>query len=247
MATTSGSGPRPPKTRVGVRRRSRQRAGLLRESIFGVNDGLVATVGLVSGEVLSHQPHGAVIVAALSAMGAATVSMGIGSFLASSTQNDFLQKQIRDQDAKLAHWPRHERRHVVQLLGAIGLSRRTIPQAAREITRSRPRWLRFMVRERLGVHENQWESPVANAVVMAIAVIVGSIPPVVPFLLPLSVVVARNIAWGASLAAAFAIGYGKGVMTDSPRLKSGVQFLLLAGASAAVGASIGLLLGQAGA
>lgn len=247
MATTSGSGPRPPKRRASARRRSRWPAGVLRESIFGVNDGLVATVGLVSGEVLSHQPHGAVIVAALSAMGAATVSMGIGSFLASSTQNDFLQKQIRDQDAKLAQWPRHERRHVVQLLGAIGLSRRTIPLAAQEITQSRPRWLRFMVRERLGVHENQWESPVANAVVMAVAVMVGSIPPVLPFLLPLSVVAARNIAWAASLAAAFAIGYGKGVMTASPRLKSGVQFLLLAGASAAVGASIGLMLGQAGA
>jgi VIT1/CCC1 family predicted Fe2+/Mn2+ transporter len=250
LATTTGghgSNTRRLGTRAAKPKRSPHRAGLLRESIFGINDGLVATVGLVSGEVLSHQPHGSIIIAALSATGAATVSMGIGSFLASSTQNDFLQKQIRDQDAKIQKSPDHERHHVAKLLGDIGLSRATIGPAQREITGSRRRWLRFLVRERLGVHEAQMESPVSNALIMASAVVVGSMPPVVPFLFPLPLVAARNLAWALSLLAAFGIGFGKGVMTASPRWKSGVQFLLLAGASAAVGAGIGLVLAQAGA
>jgi VIT1/CCC1 family predicted Fe2+/Mn2+ transporter len=247
LATTTGSGSRSPGRAAHRQRISPKRASLLRESIFGINDGLVATVGLVSGEVLSHQSHGSVLIAALSAMGAATVSMGIGSFLASSTQNDFLRQQIVQQDESIGAAPGQARRHVVRLLGDIGLSHETTKRAETEITASRRRWLRFLVRERLGVHEDQMEQPVTNALIMAAAVVVGSLPPVVPFLLPLSITAARNLAWAASLTAAYAIGYGKGVMTHQPRWASGAQFLLLAGASAAVGAAIGLGLAHAGA
>lgn len=218
----------------------------MREAIFGINDGLVATVGLVSGEVLSHQPHAAVVVAALSAAGAATVSMAIGSYLATSSQQDLYRKQIAEQSRDIAEQPHIEKSELEQILRDIGINPDTVPSVGQDITQDRHRWLKFMIREDLGLHEAQMERPLHNAVTMAVAVILGSMPPVVPFLLPISPVWARDLAWGLSLAAAFALGWTKAVFTASPRLRSGLQFALLASASAAVGASIGLLLGHSG-
>jgi VIT1/CCC1 family predicted Fe2+/Mn2+ transporter len=224
-----------------------QRTALLREAVFGINDGLVATVGLVSGEALSHQPHGAILVAALSATGAATVSMAIGSYLASRSERDMQHKLIRDQAASIRRSPSGQEALVRRLLTDLGVGRETVAAVAREITGDRRRWLRFLVRERLGLHEGRRENPIHNAAIMAVAVVLGSLAPILPFLLPLGITAARNLAWGLSLAAAFGLGLGKAAVTDSPRWGTGLQFMLLVSASAAVGAGIGLALGAAGA
>jgi VIT1/CCC1 family predicted Fe2+/Mn2+ transporter len=242
MATTTKDGGG--ASRAGVRARQ---TSLIREAIFGLNDGLVATVGLVSGEVLSHQSHGAVLVAALSATGAATVSMAIGSYLASASEIDLHRKLIADQAREIHQDPSAEAKEVRDLLRELGVGEERVRPVSLDITRDRGRWLRFMIREQLGLHEAGRENPVHNAFTMAGAVVVGSLPPVVPFLLPLGSLTARNLAWGLSLVAAFSLGFAKGTVTQSAPWRSGLQFAVLASASAIVGAGIGLLLGSLGA
>lgn len=219
-------------------------ASLLREAVFGINDGLVATVGLVSGEVLSGQIRSSILIAVLSAVGAATVSMAIGSYLASTSQNDFARRQVHEQKLRIRRDPARERALVDQILGEMGVGDTIRRAVATRITEDRRRWLRFMVRERLGLHENRAEHPVKNAFTMAAGVVLGSTPPVLPFLLPISETGARNAAWVVSLMAAYALGAAKGRLTHTAVWLSGLQFMLLAGASSAVGAGIGLLLGH---
>jgi len=219
-------------------------ASVLREAVFGINDGLVATVGLVSGEVLSGQARPSILIAALSAVGAATVSMAIGSYLASTSQNDFTRRQVHEQKLRIRRDPARERAVVDQILDEMGVGESIRRAVSVRITEDRRRWLRFMVRERLGLHESRTEHPVKNAFTMAAGVVLGSIPPVLPFLLPVSEVSARNAAWVLSLMAAYALGTAKGRLTHTRAWLSGLQFMLLAGVSSAVGAGIGLLLGH---
>jgi len=235
---------RDPTRPARVRPRPKLSGSVVREAVFGINDGLVATVGLVSGEVLSGQPRASVLIAALSAVGANMVSMAIGSYLASLSQNDLFKKEIRDQRIRIQRQPSTERRAVEAVLGEMGVSGPLKPRLAAVITDDQRRWLRFMVRERLGLHENRREKPTANATVMAIGVLLGSTPPVLPFLLPMSVTAARNAAWILSLAAAGALGGAKGRLTGGRAWLSALQFMLLAGASAMVGAGIGFALGH---
>ncbi|WP_053958738.1 VIT1/CCC1 transporter family protein [Sulfobacillus thermosulfidooxidans] len=220
---------------------------LLREAIFGVNDGLVATIGLVSGEALSHQSHGSILIAGLSSVGAAMVSMSVGSYLATVSQNDWVRQQIKEQQADIQNHPHQEAQEVTELLEDIGIPDRSIAQIRKDIISSRPRWLKFMVREALGVHPNHQETPLANAVTMAIAVMVGSSPPILPFLLPLPTLTARDLAWALSLMAALTVGAIKGRLTGSSMVRSSLQFGILASLSAAVGAGIGWALGLLGA
>ncbi|MCY0880552.1 MAG: VIT1/CCC1 transporter family protein, partial [Firmicutes bacterium] len=81
---------------------------MLREGIFGMNDGLVSTIGLISGEALSHQSHHAVLIAGLSSIGAAMVSMSVGSYVSTLSQNQFIHKMIDDQEEDLDLYPNRE-------------------------------------------------------------------------------------------------------------------------------------------
>lgn len=226
---------------------TKSQSGLIREGIFGLNDGLVATIGLVSGEALSHQTHAAILIAGLSEVGAAVVSMAVGSYLATSSENDFMHKEVQDQAKAIERHPHRERHHVKQLLGDIGVPEHTRSDVLHSIVASRPRWLKFMVRENLGIHQNRAEAPLKNSLVMGVSVLVGSAPPILPYLLPLAPTSARNISWGISIVAALALGTLKGVMTRTSLLKSALSFGLLVSLSALVGALIGVGLGAMGA
>lgn len=242
-----GVGQRIPKPEATAPVAPKSQSGLIREGIFGLNDGLVATIGLVSGEALSHQPHSAVIIAGLSSVGAAMVSMAVGSFLATSSENDFMNKEIADQRAAIKQHPHRERHHVARLLDEIGIPPHHVSKTSQHIVESRFRWLKFMVRENLGIHQNRQETPAKNALVMGVAVLVGSTPPVVPYLLPLSLSGARNLSWALSVLAALALGTVKGVLTRTSLVKSALSFGVLVSLSALVGALIGVGLGMVGA
>lgn len=226
-----------------VRRPRLNLSGFVREGIFGVNDGLVATVGLVSGEALAHQSHHAILIAAISAAGAAVVSMSVGSYLATQSENDFERRAIRQQASAITRAPGREHRHVRRLLADLGVPAAAVPPVAANIVQSRQRWLNFMVREHLGIHPERRERPLANAVAMGLAVIVGSSPPVVPYLLPLPLGIARDLSWALAVASALALGAVKGRVTASSVAKSALAFGVLVSLSSAVGAAIGFGLG----
>ena len=225
---------------------SSSQSSLIREGIFGLNDGLVATIGLVSGEALSHQGHLSILVAGLSAVGANMVSMAVGWYLATSSENDFMNKEIKDQERAIRRHPHRERHHVARLLGEIGIPRHTVRDSTARIVQTRPRWLKFMARENLGIHQNRAETPLKNSLVMGVAVVAGSTPPIVPYLLPLTLLAARDVSWAVSLAAALSLGAVKGRLTHTSLLKSSLSFGVLVSLSALVGALIGMGLGAAG-
>ncbi len=219
-------------------------SGLIREAIFGINDGLVATVGLVSGEALAHQPHRAVLIAALSAVGAAVVSMSVGSYLATVSENEFMQKEIYEQKSLIERRPERERRHVRRLLQQIGLPQTAVAPVEANIVRSRSRWLEFMVREHLGIHLERQERPLQNALVMGVAVMVGSAPPVLPFFLPLSITTARNATWALAVISALVLGGLKAKVTHTSIWRSALWFGVLVSLSSLVGSVVGLLAGK---
>lgn len=212
---------------------------LVREMIFGVNDGMVSTIGLISGETLSHQPHTAIVIAAVSAAGAATVSMAMGSYLATVSANDLLLREISQQITDIEGQPQKERQEVPDLLRTIGLPHHIIPEATRTIVNDKARWIRFMLREQLGVHQARLEQPLVNAAAMGTAVLIGTLPPLFPFFFPVDTTLARNAAWTLSLLASFAVGFVKGRWAHRHPWRSGLQFAGLTSVSAAVGSLIG--------
>ena len=73
----------------------------IREFVFGIQDGLISTVGLLAGVQGATENSLVVIVTGLTAMFSGAVSMAAGSYLSAGAQKDIFDKEITDAE-KLA-------------------------------------------------------------------------------------------------------------------------------------------------
>lgn len=71
------------------------RASYLRTFIFGVEDGLVSTVGLLSGIAIAGTPRATIFLTGLVLIFVEGFSMAVGSFLSESSAEEFLEKKER--------------------------------------------------------------------------------------------------------------------------------------------------------
>ena len=68
----------------------------IREFVFGIQDGLISTVGLLAGVQGATENNIVVIVTGLTAMSSGAISMAAGSYLSSGAQKDIFDKEIAD-------------------------------------------------------------------------------------------------------------------------------------------------------
>src|SRR5678815_6116380 len=68
----------------------------IREFVFGIQDGLISTVGLLAGVQGATENNVVVIITGLTAMFSGAISMAAGSYLSSSAEKDIFDKELRD-------------------------------------------------------------------------------------------------------------------------------------------------------
>lgn len=210
----------------------------LREVVFGVNDGLVATVGLIAGVTSSNMSTTGVLEAGFAAMGAATVAMSLGSYLSSKAEYDFQHSEIAREREEIAESTEHELGELRTIYTDMGFAIDEVEMIVNRARKNHDLCLRLMIRDELGIGDLEAESPVKNAVVMGVSVIAGSLPPILPFLFwPIST--AFTVGLIVSGIAAFLLGVLKSRVAKSSWVKSGFSFFGLAAVSVVIGIGIG--------
>jgi VIT1/CCC1 family predicted Fe2+/Mn2+ transporter len=215
----------------------------IREVVFGVNDGLVSITGLVVGVTASHLSARQILVAGLAATVAATVAMGLGAYLSTSAQNEYFQAEWDREMREVHEVPDEERREVEVILRQKGFT----PEEARTFTArlmaDKRQWVDFMMKEELGIMVEGLDNPWKTAGIMALAVLAGSLPPILPYVfLPEP---SRALRWavGLAMATAFGLGVAKARVARGTWWKSGVQFVAVAAAAIVFGILLGRLFG----
>lgn len=216
----------------------------IREIVFGVNDGLVSITGLIVGVTASHMASHQILMAGLAAVMAATVAMGLGAYLSTAAQNEYFMAERSREVREVHEVPEEERREVEGIYRAQGFTREQIAMLTDHITADKERWVDFMMKEELGIPIDSLDHPWISAGIMALAVIVGSIPPIAPYMIFSNPQVA--LVWAIVLAmfTAFGLGIAKAIVAKTKWWKSGVQFVVVAGVAVVVGISAGHLLGH---
>lgn len=77
-------------------------AELVRNFVFGVEDSLVSTVGLVSGIAVAAVPRGTILLTGMTLIFVEAFSMGVGAFLSEEAANDY---SARGRHAGAGLWP----------------------------------------------------------------------------------------------------------------------------------------------
>lgn len=220
------------------------RARSIREVVFGVNDGLVSITGIIVGVTSSRMSSNQVIISALAAVVAAAVSMGLGQYLSTVAQNEYFLAEREREYREVAEIPHEERAEVEGIYRAQGFNQDEVALLTERVTADPDRWVDFMMKEELGILLDSMDSPWSTSLVMAVAVIAGAVPPVLPYLLVRNVHIAEILAIVFAVVVAFALGVLKAKVAKSSWWKSGVQFLLVTAAAVLIGIVGGSLLGR---
>jgi VIT1/CCC1 family predicted Fe2+/Mn2+ transporter/rubrerythrin len=212
--------------------------GRLREVVFGVQDGILSTMALVTGVAVAVGEQSIVLVAGFAGALPGMISMATGAFLASRAERDVQRAEIAREAKELEENPAEELAELVVLFQREGKSFADARHLADDIAQDKGMWLRTMVEKELGFSADDTTNPVKDALTMGLAFIVAALIPILPhFFLDGGVAIAISVS--AALLGLFALGVGKGFLVHKSPLRQGIEILGVGAISAAVGFGLG--------
>jgi VIT1/CCC1 family predicted Fe2+/Mn2+ transporter len=222
------------------RRRIEQR-GRVREFVFGIQDGLISNLGLVSGIQGATADLKIVLLGGITAAVSGAISMAAGSYLSSKAEKEIFDAEIRAETDRLANEPYLAQEAVLESLKAEGLPRENAYRVVR-LMQPRPDILLQTYHEKvLGLGRAEVNRPIQAALVMGASFTVGSVIPLMPYVLaPGSVALPISVA--VSTATLFGVGVFKGVLAKKSPWLSGLEFFAIALGSAGLGYALGVVI-----
>jgi VIT1/CCC1 family predicted Fe2+/Mn2+ transporter/rubrerythrin len=216
------------------------------DAIYGVNDGLGAIFGIVSG--VSGATAGDskyVLLAGLSGLIASALSMGSGAYLAAKSEREIYHAELaREREAIQMNGP--EARELLSLYYQVkGLPEEDSQHMVEHIANDPEQLLRALAGERLGTSEEALANPLVSAGSGALSTAIGAAIPIIPFffLTGIEAVIAAAVI---SLIAHFAVGAAKSLITVRSWWSSGFEMTAVGALEGAVTYGIGFLLGKGG-
>ena len=227
--------------------------GLLSDFILGSQDGLVNVLGVILGVAVAAlaQPHTdafrIVLAGGLAATFAESISMGAVAYTSTLARRDHYLSELEREKQEMRDLPEKEREEVRNVFAKWGFDGRELEEATDTIVSNPTAHLEFMMAHELNLSPVERTQARKSALLVGMAAIVGSLIPLVPF-----VIATSNIPVGiggsliVSAIALFLIGWYKAKATIGRPARSGAQMVLIGIASAIAGFGIAYLVGFAG-
>jgi len=216
------------------------------DAIYGVNDGLGAVFGIVSGVAgaTGNQQH-YVLISGLAGMLASSLSMGAGAYLAGKSEGEVYEAEIAREKAEVEENPEEEIEEMALFYQLQGFSVEESQKMAERLAENPEQLVQAMAQSELGLSEHRFPNPWKSAVSASISTAVGAFIPIVPFFF-LSGLPAVIVAFVVSIVAHFVVGAVKSLITIRSWWASGFEMTLVGIIEAVVTYSLGLAFGALG-
>jgi vacuolar iron transporter family protein len=211
----------------------------IREFVFGIQDGLVSTVGLLAGIQGATENNLVVIVTGLTAMFSGAISMASGSYLSSGAQKDIFDKELEEAEDLAEKEPYIAAESLLRALGGEGLSKERSYRLVKVLIQERNVFLRTFQEKVFGLGSADINRPFQAAVVMGLSFVVGAIVPLAPYMV-LTGVEALSVSALLGGITLFGVGVFKGYLAGQSLTLAGLKFFLVAVSAAGLGYLIGL-------
>jgi VIT1/CCC1 family predicted Fe2+/Mn2+ transporter/rubrerythrin len=215
------------------------------DAVYGVNDGLGAVFGIVSGVAgaTNNQQH-YVLISGLAGMLASSLSMGAGAYLAGKSEAEVYEAEIAREKAEVEENPEEEIEEMALFYQLQGFSPEESQKMAERLAQHPEQLVQAMAQSELGLSEHRFPNPWKSAASASISTAVGAFIPIIPFffMTGLPAVIAAFII---SIVAHFAVGAVKSIITIRSWWSSGFEMTLVGVIEAVVTYSLGLAFGAA--
>ncbi len=228
---------------TGERERIAKRSRI-RELVFGAQDGILTTVGVVSSIFGAAQSNSVILLAGLASAFAGMVAMTAGSYLSSKAELDVAISELDAERREIKDHPAEELAELVEIYKQQGMSPVRARDAALEVARDPKKMLAVMAHEELGLHLESSGDALKDAMVMAPSFLVGAAVPIAPytFLHGTTALIASILAAAVAL---FGIGVVKARASSTNPWSSGVEAFAIGASAALLGYAIGTLIPNA--
>ncbi|MBI5477084.1 MAG: VIT1/CCC1 transporter family protein [Ignavibacteriales bacterium] len=222
-----------------------QAGGWIGQAIYGVNDGLGAAFGVVSGVAGATGANSEfILLSGFAALVASALSMGSGAYLATKSEREVYEAEIQKEKREIEENPQEELEEMELFYQLKGFTEEEAKAMTKKLAEQPDHLLTTLAHEELGLSEktfpNQWKAATSATISTAI----GAAVPVIPFIF-FSGMEGLIISFIVSTLAHFVVGASKVVVTGRSWLKSGTEMTLVGLGEAAVTYAIGLLIAPA--
>ena len=220
--------------------------GWVGDAIYGVNDGLGAVFGIVSGVAgaTNNQQH-YILVAGLAGMMASSLSMGAGAYLASKSEREIYEAEIAREKAEVEENPEEEIEEMSLFYQLQGFAPEEAQRMAERLAEQPEQMVQAMAQSELGLSQHHFPNQWTSALSAALSTAIGAFIPIIPFFF-MSGFPAVIAAFIISIFAHFAVGAVKSLITIRSWWASGFEMTIVGIIEAVVTYGLGLAFGALG-
>jgi vacuolar iron transporter family protein len=213
---------------MGKVREEHARPGLLSDFILGSQDGLVNVLGILLGLAAATSDTRIIIIAALAALGAESVSMGAVAYTSTLARRKVYESEVQRELAEMRDVPEIEKEEVRTIFREWGYEGKELEEIVDRVEAKPKAMLDLMMAFELKLAPVSELQPRNSALTVFAATVVGSLIPLIPFLVAGHAIVdAAYSSVIVSGAALFGIGWYEARTTVGSFWRSGLRMLLI--------------------
>ncbi len=200
--------------------------GWIGDAIYGVNDGLGAVFGIVSGMAGYTGGSEVVLAAGLAGTLASALSMGAGAYLAAKSQREVYESEVTREQKEIEEDPHEELLELELFYQLKGFSPEEARGMAERLQKDPKQFLRTLVHEELGLDAATFPNPWRSMTSAGVSTAIGGFIPIIPFFFTVGMpaVIASFII---STLAHFVVGASKSLVTTRSWWASGTEMTLV--------------------
>jgi VIT1/CCC1 family predicted Fe2+/Mn2+ transporter len=219
--------------------------GMIRELVFGAEDGLLSTLGLVTGVAAGTSNSSVILLAGIVGAISGAISMGAGNYLGAKSQIEVLQRTMLEEEESIREHPDHESSELTEYYQSHGMTPEEIGVIVPAIMRNKDFFMEEMAAHELHISAGDLENPIWKAFWMFVSFLVAATLPVWPYAV-FGHGTALWVSVGVAAIAVFGIGALKSIFTGRSPVKSGFEVLAVAASAGIIGYIAGHLAGVSG-
>lgn len=216
--------------------------GWIGQAIYGINDGLGAAFGVVSGVAGATSVRTEfVLLSGVATAIASALSMGSGAYLATKSEREVYEAEMGRERREIEMDPEQEREEMQLFYELKGFKPDEAKLLSERLAEQPEQMLKTLAHEELGLSEATFPNPWRAAVSASLSTALGAFIPVLPFFF-LSGIPALATSFVISTLAHFAVGASKVIVTGRSWWKSGTEMTVVGLGEAVVTYIIGRLI-----
>ncbi len=218
----------------------------LAEFVYGGIDGSITTFAVVAGAVGAGLENAIIIILGFANLFADGFSMSIGAYMSAKSEKQNFNKQKAIEYWEVENMPETEREEIRDIYKEKGFEEPLLSQVVEVITKDKDRWVGVMMKDELGLIEDD-KSPFQTGLYTFISFLVVGLIPLLVFVADyININISQKFLWASVLTGIgfIIIGFLKSKVTNNSVIKGISETLLLGGLAALVAYFVGDFLEQ---